>query len=334
MNFKKIIPLSFAALSVAGALSACSDSAVVGADVQDNSMAQNSSSSVTPGSSESLDLSGLQLLPIETVAAFRSARRGTAVTYSHIAGEPDYQTDSVTAHESYERAVQSIIDADFSVRNTDEIRDFDTTAFEESYKRYKMDYTTEVSMKDENGLVYGDIYFYREDDYNLDRHAHVSCGISYTWGDDGSFVQVLGYGDYLKNYVGRDGGYGFFGTMYEIYFQSKKSPVYKDSIVTKYFVSIDSAVREEFRKDCLLENGEVHNGVGDDPQIVCLVKVDEVNGIQTYKDPNWKKYAKHIAESCVSNRDFDELYKPDEYLERVLREYYGDEEYEKYWKNE
>ena len=32
MNFKKIIPLTFAALSVAGALSACSDSTVVGAD--------------------------------------------------------------------------------------------------------------------------------------------------------------------------------------------------------------------------------------------------------------------------------------------------------------
>ena len=39
MNFKKIIPFTFAALSVAGALSACSDNKVVGADEQSNSVA-------------------------------------------------------------------------------------------------------------------------------------------------------------------------------------------------------------------------------------------------------------------------------------------------------
>lgn len=54
MEIKKIIPLSLAAMSVMGALTACSDDKVVGADEHENTMALNSSSSVQPESSSSI----------------------------------------------------------------------------------------------------------------------------------------------------------------------------------------------------------------------------------------------------------------------------------------
>ena len=118
MNFKKIIPLSLATLSVMGAFTACSDNKVVGADEQTNTMAELSSSSIEPGSSSSLNR--LYFLREEgAVAALTSVSRGTAVTYSHIAGEAGYQTDSVTAHESFDRAVQSILNIDPTVRLVD-----------------------------------------------------------------------------------------------------------------------------------------------------------------------------------------------------------------------
>lgn len=328
MNFKKIVPLTFAALSVAGALSACSDSAVVGADSQDNSVAIGSSSSVTPGSSGSLSASGLNFLSKETVAAFRNVSEGTALTYSHIAGETGFQTDSVTAHETFDRGVQSILDFDATVRNVDQtcIRP----------ENYKMNYTTDVSMKDEDGLVYGDISFSqgsRSHECFIEHHLQVICGIENALSDDGTIVQVLGYGDYLKNYVGREENLTFYGNMYEVYFQSEKHPLYADSVAIKYMQTADSTIRDEFRKDCALENGELHDLAINFPGIVCLIKAERKNGIWTYKDPYWKKYAKFMIDGCVSSRNFDELYKRDEYLENVLREYYG-EDYDILFRND
>ena len=71
---------------------------------------------------------------------------------------------------------------------------------------------------------------------------------------------------------------------------------------------MDSTIRAEFRKDCALENGELHNGEDGDEQIVCLVNSEEVNGVETYRDPYWKKYAKFIIDGCVTTKKFDELF--------------------------
>ena len=68
-------------------------------------------------------------------------------------------------------------------------------------------------------------------------------------------------------------------------------------------LSSDSTVIEEFRKDCALENGQLEDG---DLQIVCLVNSEEVNGVETYRDPYWKKYAKFIIDGCVSTQKIDE----------------------------
>ena len=51
MNFKKIISISFSALAIVGAITACSSDNVAGADEQTNTMAKQSSSSVESSSS-------------------------------------------------------------------------------------------------------------------------------------------------------------------------------------------------------------------------------------------------------------------------------------------
>ena len=268
MNMKKIISLSFAALSVAGALSACSDSSVSGADVQGNSVALSSSSVGDPGSSSSINGELFKREREESRAALVRVRAGTAVTYSHIAGSDDYQTDSVTAHETFDRTIQSILDIDPTVRYSEE-------AFSGP-----MDYfSTFVVMKDEDGLVHGEI-IYHGGELSTEREINVGCGID-------------------------NGGYG---NIYEVFFNSKSHPYHVPNTAVKYMRSMDSTVRAEFRKDCALENGEIDNGEDGDPQIVCLVKSEEVNGVETYKDPNWKKYAKFIIDDCVSTKNFDELY--------------------------
>ena len=198
-------------------------------------------------------------------AALRSASRGTAVTYSHIAGEADSQTDTVTAHETFDRVVQSILDFDPSIRYS-----------EEAFSSYADDWTY-VAMKDEEGFVHGEIMF-EGGEHATVRNIDVSC--FRIDNDDGD--------------------------LYQVFFNSKSHPYHVPNTAVKYMLSMDSSIREEFRKDCALENGKLENGEDGDRQIVCLVKSEEVNGVETYKDPNWKKYAKHIIESCVSTQKIDE----------------------------
>ena len=123
MNFKKIIPLSFAALSVAGALSACSDNKVVGADEQQNTMAERSSSSVVPGFSSSRQEKSFNEM---VLAAIRGVPRGTAATIFHMAGDNFNQIDSVTAHETYDGVVQSILDYDVTLSDAELVVKYDT----------------------------------------------------------------------------------------------------------------------------------------------------------------------------------------------------------------
>ena len=148
MNIKKIIPFTFAALSVAGALSACSDNKVVGADEHTNTMAELSSSSVEPGSSNSLHEHGVQW---SARTILRSVSQGTAATVFHMMGSSIVEVDSVTAHESYDRTVQSILDYDVTLRVAEFDIKYDTIAmpaFEHPFNS-----STYAIMKDENGLI-------------------------------------------------------------------------------------------------------------------------------------------------------------------------------------
>jgi len=297
MNFKKFIPLSFTALSVMGAFTACSDDKVVGADEQANTMAERSSSSMEPGSSNSLN--GIPYLKEEgALAALRSVGKGTAVTFSHVAGESSYQTDSVTAHESFDRAVQSILDVDPTVRLIDE----EPVGFDAWYGIHKMNRTTYVVMKDEEGLVHGDIRFSKGSEFRLEREISVGCGIPYAEKKDGSIVQ-MSYEDCLD--IGDCSG--SFGNHYEVFFNDKSHPFHKELTAIKYLTSTDSIVKAEFEKDCALENGELDFNDGDNIQRACLVKAELKDGVETYTDPYWKKYATYMIERCVLARDFEEL---------------------------
>ena len=287
MNIKKIIPFSLAILGVTSFLNACSDDAagnkVVGADEQPNTLAQGSSSSVEPGSSSSLN--GWLFQREDAVAALRSVRTGTAVTYSHIAGDADYQTDTVTAHETFDRVAQSILDFDPFIRNTGK----NSSGW--------LDSATYVAMKDEDGLVHGEIVF----DDAAERELEVSCGIEYVESNNGNFVQLLSVAERVKYN-------GSFSTMYEIHFNRPSDPNYIPNTAIKYMITIDSTIGAEFRKDCALENGEL---AMDDLQFVCLVKAELKDGVETYTDPYWKKYAKYVIESCVSTRKFDDIFGAD-----------------------
>ena len=286
MNIKKIIPFSLAVLGVTSFLNACSDDTagnkVVGADEQPNTVAQGSSSSVEPGSSSSLN--GWLFQREDAVAALRSVRTGTAVTYSHIAGDADYQTDTVTAHETFDRVAQSILDFDPSIRNTGK-----------NYSGW-LDSATYVAMKDEDGLVHGEVIFHGGE-HAAERELEVSCGIEYAE-NNGNFVQLLSESERLKYN-------GSFMNMYEIHFNRPWDPNYIPNTAIKYMITIDSTIGAEFRKDCALENGEL---AMDDLQFVCLVKAELKDGVETYTDPYWKKYAKYIIENCVSARKFDDIF--------------------------
>ena len=261
MNFKKIIPLTFTALCVAGALSACSDSTVVGADSQDNSVAIGSSSSVTPGSSGSL---GEWIFKEKSaLAALRSVSKGTAVTYSHTAGCVGcYQTDSVTAHETFDGVTQSIIDFDPTVRYSDTTRDSRSNVY--------------LAMKDEEGFLHGEIFS--------------SFGVNFK--EVNCLIEQEGY-----------------NTLYQVYFNGKSAPNYLPNKAFKYLMSADFTLIEEFKKDCILENGEV-DGFDGDVQVACIVNSEEVNGVETYKDPYWDKYAKYIIDNCVSTKSLNEFWFP------------------------
>ena len=273
MNMKKIIPLSFAALSVAGALSACSDSTVVGADVQGNSIALSSSSGVGPESSGSLH--GLSFRA-QALAAIRDVRKGAAVAFVHMAGDTVNQIDSVTAHESYDRAVQSILDYDVTIdTHAEYVIKFDTVA------GFAFNSSINAMMRDEEDVVHEATLF-------VDNAP---------WGYS---VNCSGKADHSweRSYEINPGDSYWFGDT---------------SVVVKALRSSDSALLEQFRQDCALENGRLYETTGfDSPEAHCMVPLNLVEGVivdgpETYRDPNWKKYATGVLEGCVTTIDFDDM---------------------------
>lgn len=301
MNFKKIIPLGVAALSVAAALSACSDDKVSGADIQDNSMAQGSSSSVVPGSSNTVDI---EVWAKNAALALVRANSGSAKAVSRLAGEPlpggidinyryDFPIDSVNAHETFNNAVQSIYDAggvvfplheDSVAQNFPNCKIANFTKLSEEAKRnlpqedyeacvavdeyilnHVLNNETFVVMKDEEGLLHGPIV---------------------------SETQYAGFPQSLRNVFCLDNE-GLFG-----YYVGH---VTEDSNHHKYLRTIDSVMVEEFKKDCATENGEFTDWHEESLyHVYCGFQYTLTpDSILTYSDPYWEKYAKHVVEGCV-----------------------------------
>ena len=292
MNFKKIIPLTFAALSAAGALSACSDNNVVGADEQANTVALSSSSGVGPGSSSSFD--ELNRESRDLVAFLNRVGNNHAVTIYHVAGDTStsndpqgnyrsiFHYDSVDAYKTYNDVVEKILDAG-SIRYVvnDIINDFDfdssvclgTTSCNQVY------YQTEVAMIDkENNLMRWPLFM------NYGYHGH--------------------YGQ-QRLQCSQD---EYKSKGYSIGFREQDSGLV---VLKSIVVRQDHEMYEEFKADCALENGEYMDYLEYFPEYVgypgiepphggmCFVKPEMIDGVATYKDPHWAKNAKYVIDSCA-----------------------------------
>ena len=300
MNMKKILPLSFAALSVAGALSACSDTAVTGADVQDNSMAQRSSSSVVPGSSSSIG--ELDFIPKETLALLKGVSKGVAVTIRFLPGESGaYEKDTVNASEYFDNVVKTILDAD-SVRlmgadsvyenimnmPSDEYR---STALKEYRLNFQTNNEIEIVMKDKEGLVHGPVGSY----YGVVGRPEKVRGV----------VCLRQSQDIIQNG-------GSWDYRYEIYLND--SDAASGVVLEKHLVLPDSATGEQFKQDCALENGSLDMKNRTEYifgntylELSCSIPLASAEGVLTYKDPYWKKYGTRVIESCTTTQSIDDI---------------------------
>ena len=272
MNIKKIIPLSFAALSVAGTLSACSDSSVSGADVQGNSIALSSSSGVNPGLSSSSIEPGSNT-DIDIAARLKVIYRPNLAAAVIVSNEKVIE-DTINAHETFEKAIQSIIDDDSykaTIADTAEWKKFEDFDGKTSY--YKMDDVN--AMVDENGIVHGPLHRYVHA-YPPEGSAHKYIGCS----SSGSLISPSNY-------------------------QMNASDEERWSV----FESTDSVALEQFRQDCAAENGVMREGVGagkygdiafSSTSIGCSIFKSPGDTTRVDRDPYWKKYATIIVEKCVA----------------------------------
>jgi hypothetical protein len=158
MNFKKFIPLSFTALSVMGAFTACSDDKVVGADEQANTMAERSSSSVIPGSSSSHN--GLKKETVEFLSRIKKHNPNISVAF--VSDGSSVVEDSVNAHATFNAYVDSILS-----KNSYKI---DGEQLNESDDVYEF---SSGGLYNENGKVYGPVSLHHV--FSLKR---VDCGYS------------------------------------------------------------------------------------------------------------------------------------------------------------
>ena len=269
MILKKIILPSFAAFGVAGVLSACSNDNVAGTDEQANSMAEGSSSSVTPGSSNTLPGRSIQGY---ARTALRSVSQGTAATVFHMMGSSIIEVDSVTARESYDRVVQSILDYDVTIDiHAEYVIKYDTVA------GFAFNSSIDAMMRDEEDVVHEATMFV--DNAPWGYSVNCSGKAELTW----ERFYEIGPGD--SNWFG------------------------DTSVVVKALRSSDSALLEQFRQDCALENGRLYETTDFDyPEAHCMIALNLVDGVivdgpETYRDPNWKKYATGVLEGCVSTTE-------------------------------
>lgn len=281
MNIKKIIPLSLAALSIAGALNACSDSTVVGADVQDNSMAQRSSSSVEPGSSSlsvkpessSSSDNGISIdepskMVLARLAQYESNAPVSVVNYGTGAIE-----ESINVQESFNSFVDSVLSQNvYKKRNP-------SSALQQRKSFAGV-------MRDANHVLHGPVDF-------------------------------TGFDDMKKIYclLDRSEQYGPY-SQYE-YFEMRVYLYTNEFRATKSLKVYDSTLVEQFKEDCATENGSyavVPSStitVTDDDgvettyknyAVQCQLTVPSTDSL--YIDSYWwNKYASVIIDGCAAPYD-------------------------------
>ena len=280
MNIKKIIPISLVAMSVMGSFTACSDNKVVGADEQTNTMAELSSSSIEPGSSNSMNIT-------DQLKAVSRPNIAAAVFIS----DDDVFVDTINARENFENVVRAIIDDD-SVRLTMG----DSVGWHTFAEMHTL--TNLLSaLQDENGVIHGPIEYGRSfymPSYDSTRYSfgkHVACNLPKK----------------LDTRIGQ-----IIDNPYDQYHFGVNQYDVGMNIYTR-----DSVVLEQFKQDCAAENGTLQDYIGkstyladtQDELVVestrwaCSIPKTQRTGDNLYKDPYWEKYASFIIENCKSESD-------------------------------
>ena len=270
MNIKKIIPLSFAALCVAGALCACSKDDVSGADVQDNSLAQNSSSSVTPGSSDSFDKndflakfgnhkSGVPVINItsykDSLEHFKRVDGSIDSVYTMVIA--DSFVDSINARETYNNIVDSILENAF------------------------------VPIDEAASHSYREVFFLGEDSMGLQImlfDGSVYCGFGRTHPENDDMLVT----EFYSHGVEKTG----------------------DSLfVVRKMLSFDTSIVEQFKDECIAEGGSfgvnmvviypIHGEPLEQWPIghKCSLRASLTDSV--YKDPYWEKYISKVLDRCI-----------------------------------
>lgn len=269
MHFKKIIPLSLAAMSVMGAFTACSDNKVVGADEQPSTVAVK-----LPLDATSAEKSAALMAKMNEVSR---PNRATAVfltsAFAGVQGEQYVLTyDTVNARQTYEDAMQTLINNDVidtSYLNGNgwicsKTEDGTCGSF---YHKFGDVYT----MQDENGVLYGEISV-----------------------DETAFSRR----DFLKSiYCLSEGVDDYFKI-------SAESQSVGMDLKTK-----DSVMTVQFMQDCIAENGFVHKSGAKGVWIYrCTISRTWEEDDNHVKNPYWKKYAAHVVDNCRSDLGYGESY--------------------------
>ena len=279
MNMKKMIPLTFAALSVAGALSACSDSTVSGADVQDNSMAQRSSSSVDPGSSSSSVISNDVLSQV--VARLKEQKSNVPITVINSTAE--YVVDTIDALGTFNRYRDVVIDKD-----------------ELKFEMSDSLLMSIVAMRDEKSVMYGPFMFLDNGD---SKQLLCMSSVNVPKREHGDMVL---YGEHENLELRVAPVWDGMQKMPDKYRISRRISVY------------DSSVVELFKSDCVTDNGsyskvlastktyedELGNvTVYNDSAYSCTIEYAKTENGNVYKDAYWQKYVSIIFNRCVGPLD-------------------------------
>ena len=271
MHFKKIIPFSLVtigALCVAGALSACSDK-VAGADEQANTMAQNSSSSITPGSVDSFDKSEFLAkfgnhkpgVPVINITSYKDSlehfkRVDGSIDSVYTMVIADSFVDSINARETYNNIVDSILENAF----------------------VPIDEAASHSFQDVH------VCFLGEDSMGLCIELFdggVGCGFVRTHPEnDDIFVS-----EFYSHGVEKTG----------------------DSLfVVRKMLSFDTSIVEQFKDECIAEGGSFGVNmvvVYDEPLEQwplghkCSLRASLTDSV--YKDPYWEKYISKVLDRCI-----------------------------------
>lgn len=269
MHFKKIIPLSLAAMSVMGAFTACSDNKVVGADEQPSTVAVT-----LPLDATSAEKSAALMAKMNEVSR---PNKATAVfltsAFAGVQGEQYVLAfDTVNARQTYDDAMQTLINNDVIDTSYQNGNGWICSKTEDGtcgsfYHKFGDVYT----MQDENGVLYGEISV-----------------------DETAFSRR----DFLKSiYCLSEGVDDYFK------FSAESQSVGMD-LKTK-----DSVMTVQFMQDCIAENGFVHKSGAKGVWIYrCTISRTWEEDDNHVKNPYWKKYAAHVVDNCRSDLGYGEIY--------------------------